>query len=122
MAQQTIKMQGDAMAYFMLRWQLTDATAKTLVGKPQDRTKAAKTLIEGFGGKLHHYFFCLGEYDGLGICEFPDTTSVVACSMQASSTGAFSRFETTVLLTAKEAETAMKQAHDTKIAYKPPNA
>jgi uncharacterized protein with GYD domain len=77
---------------------------------------------EGFGGKLHSYVFCLGEYDGLGICEFPDYVSVVACSMHASSTGAFSRFETTVLLTAKEAEAAMKQAHDAKINYKPPNA
>jgi uncharacterized protein with GYD domain len=110
------------MGYFMLRWQLTDNTAKTLIGKPQDRTRPAKALIEGFGGKLHSYFFCLGEYDGLGICEFPDNVSVVACSMHASSTGAFSRFETTVLLTAKEAEAAMKQAHDAKINYKPPNA
>jgi hypothetical protein len=42
--------------------------------------------------------------------------------MQASSTGAFSRFETTALLTAKEAEAAMKQAHDTKVSYRPPNA
>jgi uncharacterized protein with GYD domain len=110
------------MAHFMLRWQLTDTTARTLVGKPQDRTRAAKTLIEGFGGKMHSYFFALGEFDGVAICEFPDNVSVVACSMHASSTGAFSRFETTVLLTAKEAEVAMKQAHDAKVGYKPPNA
>ena len=45
----------------------------------------------------------LGDYDGLGICEFPDTVSVAACSMKAASTGAFARFETTALLTAGEA-------------------
>ena len=38
------------------------------------------------------------------------------------STGAFARFETTTLLTAKEAEAAMKHAHDTKSEYKPPHA
>ena len=110
------------MAHFMLRWQLKDATAQALIAKPQDRTRPAKTLIEGFGGKLHQYFFALGEYDGVGICEFPDNVSVVACSMHASATGAFSRFETTALLTAKEAEEAMKQAHDAKVGYRPPNA
>jgi uncharacterized protein with GYD domain len=110
------------MAHFMLRWQFKDTTAQALVDKPQDRTRAAKTLIEGFGGKLHSYFFALGDYDGVGICEFPDTVSVAACSMRAASTGAFARFETTALLTAKEAEAAMKQARDTKVGYKPPNA
>jgi uncharacterized protein with GYD domain len=110
------------MSHFMLRWQFKDTTAKALVGKPQDRTGPATTLIEGFGGKLHQYFFALGDYDGFAICEFPDSTSILACSMKAASTGAFSKFETTVLLTAKEAETAMKKAHDAKIAYTPPNA
>ncbi len=110
------------MAHYLLRWQLKDTTAQALIGKPQDRTRPAKTLIEGFGGKLHSYFFALGEYDGVAICEFPDHVSVVACSMRASATGAFSRFETTPLLTAKEAEAAMKQAHDAKVEYPAPNA
>jgi hypothetical protein len=42
--------------------------------------------------------------------------------MGAAATGAFARFETTTLLTAKEAEAAMKRAHDTKTGYKPPHA
>jgi hypothetical protein len=41
--------------------------------------------------------------------------------MSAASTGAFARFDTTTLLTAKEAEAAMNQAHNTKTAYKPPH-
>ena len=63
------------MAHYLLRWQLKDTTAQALIGKPQDRTRPAKTLIEGFGGKLHSYFFALGEYDGVAICEFPDHVS-----------------------------------------------
>ena len=110
------------MAHYMLRWQFKDSTSQALVGKPQDRTRQAKTLIEGFGGKLHSYYFALGEHDGVAICEFPDHLAAAACSMRASSTGAFARFETTALLTAKEAEAAMKQAHDTKVDYRAPNA
>lgn len=110
------------MAHFMLQWQFAGISAKGMVDKPQDRTGPAKALIEGFGGKLHHYYFAFGDYDGIGIVEFPDNTSAAACSMKAAATGAFSRFETRVLMTAKEAEAAMQKAHDTKTDYRPPNA
>ena len=108
------------MSHYMIRWQFNNSAAKAMVSTPQDRTGPATTLIEGFGGKLHSYFFAFGEYDGLAICEFPDNTAAAACSMTAASTGAFTRFETMSLLTAKEAQAAMQRAHDTKTGYKPP--
>lgn len=110
------------MSHYLIRWQFKDATAKALVDKPQDRTGPAKALIEGFGGKLLSYYFSFGEYDGVAICEFPDAISVAACSMKAASTGAFARFETTVLMTAAEAEAAMKKAKGAKVKYRAPNA
>ena len=85
-------------------------------------TGAAKALVEGFGGKLDSYYLALGEDDGVAICEFPANKAAVACSMSATASGGFSRFETTTPLTAQEAEAAMKQANQTKTGYKPPNA
>jgi uncharacterized protein with GYD domain len=64
------------MPHFMIRWQFTSTSAKALVGKPHDRTGAAKALVEGFGGKLNSYYLALGEYDGVAICEFPDNKAV----------------------------------------------
>jgi uncharacterized protein with GYD domain len=110
------------MSHYMLRWQFKDTAAKAMVEKPQDRTAPATALIEGFGGKLLCYYFAFGEYDGLGICEFPNAISIAACSMKAASTGAFARFETMALLTGAEAEAAMKKARDTSVNYRPPNA
>ena len=111
------------MAHFLVRWGFKDTSAKAMVATPQDRTETARALVEGFGGKLHDYYFAFGDYDGIGICEFPDNTSAAAFSMAAASTGGYSRFETTPLLTGKEAEAAMKKAHGTKTTgYKPPNA
>jgi len=109
------------MAHYLLRWQFSSASARSFVEKPQDRTKPAHALIETFGGKMHSYYFALGEYDGLGIVEFPDNVSITAASMLAASTGAFARFETTPLLTAQEAEAAMKRAHDKAGTYRAPN-
>ena len=108
------------MSHYLIRWQYSNTSAKALVGKPHDRTGAAHALVEGFGGKLHAFYLAFGDYDGVAICEFPDNTSVAACSMAAAATGAYTRFETTGLLTAHEAEAAMKRAHDTKTGYKPP--
>lgn len=110
------------MSHYLFRWQFKDATARALVAKPQDRTAPATTLIEGFGGKLLCYYFALGEYDEVAVCEFPDAISIAACSMKAASTGAFARFETMALLTAAEAETAMKRANEVKVQYRAPNA
>jgi uncharacterized protein with GYD domain len=109
------------MAHYMIRWQYTDVSAKALVAKPHDRTGAAHALVEGFGGKMQSFYLALGDYDGVAICEFPDNTAVAACSMAAAATGAYSRFETTTLLTAREAEVAMKRAHETKTGFTAPN-
>ncbi len=67
--------------------------------RPQDREAPAREPIESFGGKMHHYNFILGEYDGLAIIEFPDNAAAAATSMRASVSGAFARFETHPLLT-----------------------
>src|SRR5262245_47335849 len=112
----------ETMAHYLLRWQFSAASARAFVEKPQDRTKPAHELIASLGGKMHSYYFALGEYDGVGIVEFPDPIAVTATSMLASSSGAFARFESTPLLTAQEAETAMKRAHEKAGTYKAPNA
>ena len=110
------------MSHFLLRWQFKDATAKALMDTPQDRSGPAQALVEAFDGRMHGYYFALGEYDGIAICEFPDSGAALACSMRAASTGAFARFETTPLLTAQEAEAAMRRAKTTTVTYRAPNA
>jgi uncharacterized protein with GYD domain len=79
-------------------------------------------LIEGFGGRMHHYYFMLGEYEGLAIVEFPDNAAAAATSMRASASGAFARFETHPLLTTQEAQRAMQLVKDRAVAYRAPNA
>jgi uncharacterized protein with GYD domain len=93
-----------------------------MVETPQDRAVQARSIVEAFGGKLHRYFFSFGEFDGVGIAEFPDNKSATAFILKATSTGAFTKFETTALMTTDKAQAAMQQAHDANPAYKPPNA
>ena len=108
------------MPHYMMRWMFKDPQIRAMTEKPQDREAVAKKVVEGFGGKLHGYFFVLGEYDGLLIAEFPDNESAAACSMRVSSSGGFARFETQALMTAREAQRAMQKVKDAGIAYRPP--
>ena len=98
------------MPHYMAQWQFNSSNIKCFTESPQDRSGIAKALIEAFGGKMLCYYFSLGQYDGMAICEFPDLLSASASSMRAVSSGAFKTFETTVLLTAQEAEVAMRKA------------
>jgi uncharacterized protein with GYD domain len=110
------------MPLYEMRWMFKDAALKSMTDTPQDREAPARELIEGFGGKLHHYYFMLGEYDGLAIVEFPGNASAAATSMRASASGSFARFETHPLLTAQEAQRAMQMVKDRAVAYRAPNA
>jgi uncharacterized protein with GYD domain len=110
------------MAHYLLRWQFSGAAAKGMVDRPQDRSGPARALVEAFGGTMLCYYFAFGEYDGIAIVEFPDAGSAAALSMRAASTGGFARFETTLLLTTKEAEAAMQKAKATAVDYRPPGA
>jgi uncharacterized protein with GYD domain len=110
------------MPLYEMRWMFKDATVKAMTERPQDREAPARELIEGFGGRMHHYYFMLGEYDGLAIVEFPDNAAAAATSMRASASGAFARFETHPLLTTQEAQRAMQLVKDRAVAYRAPNA
>ena len=110
------------MFHFMVRWKFAQGSTAGMVSHPHGREAQSRALVESFGGKLHSYYFTLGEFDGLAIGVLPDLTSSVAMGMAATSTGAFLAWETTALMTSEEATVAMRQAHDTNTAYRPPNA
>lgn len=108
------------MPHYMYRWAFKDTTTRSLTETPVDREPHARQVIEAFGGKMLSYYFMLGEYDGFGVAEFPDTASAAACSMRITSSGSFAKFETHALLTTAEAKAAMQKVKDTKVDYRAP--
>ena len=108
------------MATYEMRWVLKDVSFKAMTEKPQDREEASRELVESFGGKLLHYYFMLGEYDGMAIVEFESNEAAAATGMKASASGSFLKFETHALLTAQEAQRAMELVHESKATYRSP--
>ena len=108
------------MALYLTRFSYTPETWARLTKKPEDRREAARKYIESVGGKLHGFWYALGEYDGYNLWEAPDNVSMAAVVIAISGGGALLKCETTLLLTVEETLNALGRAGE--IAYRPPGA
>ncbi len=94
----------------------TEAVAQ-LIAHPQDRFEAVRAPIEKLGGKVEHGYFAFGEHDAVLITEMPDNISAAAIALAFAAGGTVSKCNTTTLLTAAEAQDAMRKA--ATCGYKP---
>ncbi len=106
------------MSLYLTRFSYTPETWARLMKNPEDRSLAAKSYIESVGGKLHGFWYALGEVDAYTIWEAPDNVSMAAVAIAISAGGALSKFETTSLLTVEETLAALGRA--ASVSYRPP--
>ncbi len=108
------------MPFYLFKANYSAPAIKAMIAQPQDREAAGKRAIKAVGGKLHSFFFALGDWDTIAIIEAPDDKVMVAASMIVGSTGSIANASTTKLLTSAEAMEAMKKADAAPRAYTPP--
>ncbi len=106
------------MPLYLTRFSYTPETWARLARNPEDRREAARSYIESVGGKLHGFWYALGEYDAYNLWEAPDNVSMAAVAIAISSGGALSKFETTVLLSVEETLDALGRVES--VRYRPP--
>jgi uncharacterized protein with GYD domain len=106
------------MPTYLLRGSYTSEGAKGLAKDGGTKRRAAvQQMVEKAGGKLHTFYFAIGESDVYSIAEFPDVATAVAVSLAANASGAV-HLKTTVLLSPEEFDAAAKKS----IGYRPPGA
>ena len=108
------------MPLYLSKFGYTPETWARLIGKPEDRRKAAQTYIESVGGKLHGFWYAFGTHDGYTLWEAPDNVSMAAVALALGAGGALSSLETTVLMTVDETIEALGKAG--QVQYRPPGA
>ena len=79
------------------------------------RRDFVKGMVEKLGGKLHSFYYALGDADVVGIAEFTDQATAMAMSMAVNASGA-ARLQSTVLVTPEEMDAATKK----QVGYRPP--
>jgi uncharacterized protein with GYD domain len=113
-------MEDRGMTYFLVQFTYKDDQIKALLAEPQDRAAAVGQAVAAFEGKLHHFFFAYGEYDGVALMEFPDLDSANACLLTIIAGGGVASFKTTVLIEPEAALRAMHKAGSVQSGYAPP--
>ena len=108
------------MPLYLTRFSYTPETWARLIGKPEDRRKAAQTYVDAVGGKLHGFWYAFGTHDGYTLWEAPDNVSMAAVALAITAGGALSSFETTTLLSVDETLDALRKAGD--VRYQAPGA
>ena len=106
------------MPLYLTKFSYTPATWAKLIKNPEDRRLAAKQYVEAVGGKLHGFWYALGDTDAYSLLEAPDNVSIAAMGLAISAGGALSSYQTTVLLTVEETIAALRKA--SSIGYRPP--
>ncbi len=91
-----------------------------LIKSPENRTETVSRILEDAGCKLKGLWYGFGEGDGFALIEAPDNVTTAAVVIAITSSGAFRKFETTVLMTQDELLEALEKAQD--VAYVAPAA
>lgn len=77
-------------------------------------------MVEACGGRIDSLFYAFGDYDLVGLADFPSPEEAAAFSLAATAGGAVRTFRTTPLLTVEQGLTAMRRADEASRRYQPP--
>ena len=108
------------MALYMSTFGYKSEVWAELINSPENRTETVSRILENAGCKLKGLWYAFGEGDGFALIEAPDNVTGAGISIAISASGAFRKFETTVLMTQDELLKALEKARD--VAYVAPGA
>ena len=106
------------MPYYLIEVSYKDTAVKAMITNPQDRSETVRKMIEALGGRMHSFYFSFGDYDIITVVELPSNQTAAAVAMAVGSTGGFSKYRTTVLMTVEESMGAMRDAN--RVSYSAP--
>lgn len=108
------------MPLYMVEFSYTPEAWAGLIKSPENREETVRGILEDSGSKLHNLWYAFGENDGFALIEAPDNVTAGGLSLAITSSGAFRKFETHVLMTQRELLQALEKAAD--VAYVAPGA
>jgi uncharacterized protein with GYD domain len=104
------------MPLFMFEFSYTPEVWSGLIGSPENREEAVGRIFENAGCKLHGLWYAFGARDGFALMEAPDNTTAAGLAVAIGSSGAFTKAETTPLLSQAEALEALEFAAGVRYA------
>jgi uncharacterized protein with GYD domain len=107
------------MPYYLYQAAYTNEAWAAQLQNPQNVIDRVKAAIAQNGGTLIGPWYAFGDYDILGIVEYPDNVSAATVAIAFAAGGALKAAKTTVLMSIEEGMQAMAKA--TGADYQPPS-
>lgn len=107
------------MPQFLIQWKFTADSFESLRKSPLNRYATSVKLAEAFKGSITCMYNRSGDYDGLGIFNFPDVIHATAHSVHDMASGAFVRHDCEQLISPSEYKLALLMSHDADVDYMP---
>ena len=82
------------------------------MSSPADRSGVIKDLVESVGGQIITFGYCFGDYDFVGVFEFPDNTTEASLVMTVANTSSITNAEITVLIPIADGFASAQKARD----------
>jgi uncharacterized protein with GYD domain len=92
------------MPIYISRGRFTADAVKGMLAKPENREEAVAKLFQSVGGRLIGWYLTFGRHDWMVIGEFPNEKAAASAVLAAAAGGSLADVETTVAMTAKEAQ------------------
>ena len=108
------------MSLYMSTFEYKPEVWSELISNPENRTETVSRLLENAGcssqqvtvGQYLGLWYAFGKSDGFALIEAPNNVTSAGLMIAISASGAFNRFETTVLMTQNELLEALEKAQD----------
>jgi uncharacterized protein with GYD domain len=108
------------MPLYMATFEYKSEVWAELVRTPENRTETVSRILDDAGCELKGLWYAFGTSDGFALIEAPDNITGAGISIAINASGAFRKFETTVLMTQDELLKALNKAQD--VTYVAPGA
>ncbi len=99
------------MPFYLHQWNYKDPQIRQMLLEPSDRADVVGAAVRAFGGTLHGFFYCFGQYDGVALSEFASNEEALACVLAIFGQGRISSVHTTALFGADEGMRVMRRVH-----------
>jgi uncharacterized protein with GYD domain len=106
------------MPLYMSTFEYKPEVWAELVHSLENRTETVSRILDDAGCKLKGLWYAFGSSDGFALIEAPDHVTSASIAIAINASGAFRKFETTVLMTQDELLKALTKAQD--ISYVAP--
>jgi uncharacterized protein with GYD domain len=98
------------MSIYISRGRFTSDAVKGMLARPENREEVVARLFRNVGGRLVGWYLTFGHHDWMAIGEFPDEKAAASAILAAAAGGSLSDIETTVAMTAKDAQATFEVA------------